>query len=393
MLNGLRWNFAPLAPLVLVAAIGGGCKGGPHDGSEPSREADTSAQARSDSSSSSDCDLSGVKAEDAPVPRDLAADGIINELSGSDAKKDMGDSTPDVPDSGLPNGDAVPGDGPVAVIEILEGSEVIPQCVVHLLGDKSYSPNGKIVAWNWSLEAPPLAAPVFVPSSGFPDPTIEANVAGIYTFRLSVQDETGATSLVEAEKELIVVPCCFGFSVDYHPQPANELEEPVWQVDWPSGEPPDMDLHMLGPGAVGKDIDGDGVPDGWFDELFDLFWLNPDPQFWGPGWCGYPAGPGLWETDDGYSGISYCVPPHSSTYPIAVHYWSDHDNGDAAAWVSVTGDCAGVSYQKAVKLSENDFWIVGTVNWGTFQFEPAANADGTPVVVHGVVGPELFGFE
>lgn len=46
----------------------------------------------------------------------------------------------------------------------------------------------------------------------------------------------------------------------------------------PSGA--DLDLHFAHPFAVGRDIDGDGTADGWFDVPFDVHWNNPMPA-WG----------------------------------------------------------------------------------------------------------------
>ena len=77
---------------------------------------------------------------------------------------------------------------PVAVIGCAEGDEVIPQTIIHLYGDESYAMAGYIKKWEWDVDPPQGSQSVFEPANSVPNPTFEANVAGVYTFSLHVYD-------------------------------------------------------------------------------------------------------------------------------------------------------------------------------------------------------------
>jgi hypothetical protein len=96
---------------------------------------------------------------------------------------------------------------PTAVIHVAEGNEVIPQTILHLYGDESFAPNGTIQKWEWDVEQPVGSMSVFVPSHTFPNPTFEANVAGVYTFYLTVYDQSNTPSCFPAAYEVVVIPC------------------------------------------------------------------------------------------------------------------------------------------------------------------------------------------
>src|SRR5690606_23555527 len=83
---------------------------------------------------------------------------------------------------------------PTPVIVVEEGEEVIPETVLHLDATQSYAPFGAIAAYEWRVEQPDGSASVLVPSFTDPQPVLEANVVGVYTFRLDVRDENGNRS-------------------------------------------------------------------------------------------------------------------------------------------------------------------------------------------------------
>ena len=95
---------------------------------------------------------------------------------------------------------------PTAVIKCTEGDEVIPQTVLHLYGDESYADNGGIGKWEWDVDQPAGSQSVFVPSCTFPNPTFEANVAGVYTFYLTVYDQLNTPSCFPAAYQVVVMP-------------------------------------------------------------------------------------------------------------------------------------------------------------------------------------------
>ena len=166
-------------------------------------------------------------------------------------------------------------DCPTAVIKCQEGEEVIPQTKLHLVGSQSYSENGMINKYEWTVDQPVGSQSVFLPSSLAPDPTFEVNVAGSYVFTLNVWAESGVSACITTQFEVLVIPDeAIHVELLWHtPGDPDETDEgPEAGAD--------LDLHFVHPLAEGPDLDGDGLPDGWFDEPFDCFWFNQFPN-WG----------------------------------------------------------------------------------------------------------------
>jgi hypothetical protein len=87
---------------------------------------------------------------------------------------------------------------PVALISIAEGVDVWTKDTLHLSASGSFSKNGKIAKWDWSVEVPAGAAGTFQPSAFVEAPTFAVDAAGQYLFRLDVRDETDTKSCVPA---------------------------------------------------------------------------------------------------------------------------------------------------------------------------------------------------
>lgn len=285
----------------------------------------------------------------------------------------------------LIKGIGLEGDYPVAVITSTEPDEVAPQCIVHLFGDGSYSANGEIVEWHWSVEAPDYETSQFIPSATFPNPTYETSIASTYRFKLTVVDELGFESPLPAVYEVLVLPCCFGFTVELTWQTPGDPD--------PNDSGPeamaDLDLHMLHPEAVGEDVDGDGTADGWFDILLDCFWFNHTPKSWGPGFCGVDCGPELVEGgygSQGYEAIHYCMAAQQP-YRIGVHYWDDHDLGPSLATVRVYAYDIPVLEILDVELQPLDLWEVCIIDWPTMNASPTATESGSPLIIPNVMLP------
>ncbi len=125
----------------------------------------------------------------------------------------------------------------------------------------------------------------------------------------------------------------------------------------PSGA--DLDLHFLHPFAVGRDLDGDDSPDGWFDVPFDVHWANPNPT-WGK------AGgddDGRLDRDDRFGpgpevvSLDHC---EDEGFEIGVHAFTDTLGTPTEARVDVYLD--GVrTFSIAARLLHQDFWEVGTL--------------------------------
>jgi hypothetical protein len=253
----------------------------------------------------------------------------------------------------------VPIECPTAIIKCAEGDEVIPQTVLHLFGDESYASSGTIMKWEWSIEQPLGSQSVFVPSKTFPNPTFEANVAGVYAFSLTVWDQTNTPSCIPATYEVIVIP-----DEAIHIELLWYTPDDPDETDTGPEAGSDLDLHFLHPWAAGPDLDGDGQPDGYFDMPFDCFWFNAHPN-WGSYDPAINDDPGL-DRDDtdgaGPENINLDI-PENVVYKVGIHYWNDHGYGAAFATVRVYIYAQLVYEVTDVKLVDSDMWEVCTVEW------------------------------
>ncbi len=254
---------------------------------------------------------------------------------------------------------------PASVIDCAEGGQVIPQTVLHLYGDESYAHNGKVAKWQWEVSQPIMSQSVFVPSSTFPNPTFEANVAGTYTFYLTVTDELGTESPKPAVLEVVAIP-----DQALHIELLWHTPEDPDETDTGPEAGTDLDLHLLHPFAAGPDLDGDGAPDGWFDIPFDCFWFNAHPN-WGSFDPFFNDNPGL-DRDDtdgaGPENINLNI-PENVTYRLGVHHWNDHGYGPAWATVRVYIYSKLVAEFSDVVLHALDLWEVATIEWPTGKVE------------------------
>lgn len=98
-------------------------------------------------------------------------------------------------------GVAVDGWCPVAVIDLHELPNLPPQNILYLSGSNSMSAGqAPIVSYAWEIAQPVGSNSVFMPSASAENPTFEAAVTGVYTFKLMVTDSQGTRSCVAAER-------------------------------------------------------------------------------------------------------------------------------------------------------------------------------------------------
>ena len=253
---------------------------------------------------------------------------------------------------------------PVAVIDVEEGEQVIPQTVLHMHGDQSYSANGAITTYIWEVEQPGGSVSTFVPSANFANPIFEANVAGDYIFKLDVIDASGVKSCAPATKKVVVIPD-EAIHIELLWTTPNDPDE----TDEGPDAGTDMDLHFAHPWAAGPDLDSDGVPDPWFNIPYDVFWFNREPQ-WGSLDPSLDDNPGL-DRDDtdgaGPENINLNIPEGISEIPfiykVGVHYWDDKGFGPSFATVRVYIYAVMVFQVENVKMNVHDLWDVATVEW------------------------------
>ena len=276
---------------------------------------------------------------------------------------------------------------PSAVIQCAEGNEVIPGTTLHLSGIASTGGCWTNVAkWDWSVEQPEGSQSIFTPSATFPSPTFEVNVAGKYAFYLTVWDELNVPSCSPDVFEVVAIPDeAIRVELLWH-TPADPDE---------TDEGPDaganLDLHFLHPGAGGPDRDGDGKPDGWFDQPFDCFWFNAHPE-WGSFDPSIDDNPGL-DRDDtdgaGPENINLNI-PEDVLYKVGVHYWNDHGYGASYATVRVYIYSQLVFEVPDVKLVDSDMWEVCTVEWPSGKVQVVTDTAGQYKITPNYQNPFFF---
>ena len=272
-------------------------------------------------------------------------------------------------------------DCPVAIVNVAEGEQVIPQTTLHLKGDQSYSPGGLgIKNYEWSLVAePPGNTSIFIPSATHDNPVYTVNVAGQYTFCLTVRDDANEDACEPACIDVIVIPD-EAIHVELFWSTATD-EDPE---DTGEGKGTDMDLHFAHPFATGPDIDGDGESDPWFDENFDCFWFYKTHN-WGTFDPAVDDDPSLDRDDiDGWGPENLNLNiPENAKYRIGVHYWDAHDFGpsNASIRIYIYGEVVAEVFD--VPMVNHDFWNVGIIDWqanGNVETDMFTNDEGAQLI-------------
>lgn len=306
---------------------------------------------------------SPVDADGAPIPEE----GALSVLSDA--------ATPmlSVPLRGF----AVASGCPVPVISSVEGATVAPGMTLHLSAAKSIGAYGVPSTVSWAVLSAPSGAPeqALEPAADAVEVSYEVGVPGEYVFGLSVFDEVGADGGPCGDADhpcTSVVPGCQTAELHVTAKEAPAITvELTWdtpgdpdQQDTGPGMGADLDLHMVGGGGQGPDYDGDGLPDAWFDEDHDCFWLGGEPD-WGV--QGDPADdPALTLQDADGAGperITYPLPVPGGSFTVGVHCWSDYGFGPSVATVRVLLFDEPVFEVGDVVLESGDLWEALTISW------------------------------
>ncbi|MEC9072062.1 MAG: choice-of-anchor D domain-containing protein, partial [Myxococcota bacterium] len=221
---------------------------------------------------------------------------------------------------------------PTAVIQVVQGEEVIPQTKLDLIGSQSYASSGGISKYQWTVQQPVGSQSFFVPSAAAADPSFTVNAAGMYVFELRVWDDNNEESCIAAQQTVVVNPD-EAIHVELLWDTPNDPDQT--NIGFEAGA--DLDLHFMHWFAVGCDIDQDGAPDGWFDGVFDVFWYNDSP-IWGSfdPWVDDDPGLDLDDTDGaGPENLNLNIPQDGGMYTVGVHYWNDHGFGPSTATVRI----------------------------------------------------------
>ncbi len=272
------------------------------------------------------------------------------------------------------------------VILVQEGEQVVPQTNLHLLGQQSTCPT-EVAQWEWSVKGPVGDAGTFIPSNTFPDPTFEANLAGVYTFELRTWGSDGTPSCLPATVDVLVVPD-EAIHVELLWTTPNDPDE----TDIGPEAGADLDLHFCHPLAnTGVDLDGDGVGDPWFDQPFDAFWFNAKPN-----WASFDPSidddPGL-DRDDtdgaGPENLNLNI-PENLTYKVGVHYWSDHEYGPSLATVRIYVYGQLVFEVSDVKMVNHDMWDVARIAWPSGKITLVTEEGGGYKITPSYINPDFF---
>ncbi len=297
-------------------------------------------------------------------------------------------SAPDSPNTpvNVPvNGFGSVGDCPTAVIQVLEGDAVVPQTVLHLDASQSY-PN--IAKYKWEVTPPAGSVSKFTPTDTNKTVTFTPNVAGDYTFRLTVSDDQGKESCAPAAKLVKVLP-----------DQAIHVEL-IWHTPGDtdeSNEGPnagaDLDLHFAHPyAATAIDLDGDGTPDPWFADGYDCFWFNCGSGKvleWGSYDPNVDDNPHL-DRDDtdgaGPENLNLTLPEDGKLYSVGVHYYDDHGFGVSTSTVRIYV-YGQEQFEDVYDIKKKDLWYVATIDWPSATIEGKLTAAKAKVVTPNFPAP------
>jgi len=272
---------------------------------------------------------------------------------------------------------------PTAVITIVEGgSEIPPQTVLKLSGTDSLPSAGVVAQYSWAVQQPPGSQSIIQPGANFPEIQFEANVAGKYTFELEVQDAE-AWSCVPATREILVIP-----DEAIHLELTWDTPGDANQEDTGFQAGADMDLHFVHMNNAlsnpnGEDLypppHGDGIKEGYFDDIWDTFWFYPTQKWGNPV---IPDDDPSLDRDDtdgaGPENLNINVPESGVTYKIGVHYWKDWGFGKSTPTVNIYLFGKNEATIKGCPMVMRDMWEVGTIAWPSQQIDQWACTGNIP---------------
>lgn len=181
-------------------------------------------------------------------------------------------------------------------------SEWSPLDIVQLDGSASYDPDGgTIVSYEWSMIDAPSGSTAALDSTTRVDPSFFADLAGDYTFELTVQDSDG---LWDSTPDQVVVT-------------TTPIDGMYVELSWDADV--DLDLHFSRNGA---DL---------YDHPDDVCHCNTNPS-WGA--AGTADDPSLDADSYGFGPETITVDsPENDTYTVEVHYYGQD------GYASCVGNC------------------------------------------------------
>jgi hypothetical protein len=268
---------------------------------------------------------------------------------------------------------------PIAVVSYDGPVQVEPFTLLSLSGKSSYGLAGSVVGYVWDLVQPWASFVGFQPTGNVVEVTVKPVVTGEYVFKLAVQDDKGTASCNVASKSILVIPeqDIYVELLWHTPGDANELDEGF-------GLGTDMDLHLASPLAAGKDRDGDGEPDGWFDGPNDCWSQSPEPE-WGNPDPKAQDNPKMISSDPSGVGPEAIALNHPADgqYRVGVFCKADWGMGPSSVRVNVYAHGGKALSAGPVTLVKGDLWDVARIdvtNQGLQVTVLPMESDGKPVV-------------
>ena len=267
-----------------------------------------------------------------------------------------------VPMTGL----AGSGDCPTGVITVAEGDTVTPQTVLHLDGTQSFAAGASIKTYKWSVVQPKGSVSTFTPNTTAPKVVFTPNVAGDYTFQLTVTDADGKNSCAPGIKVVHVLP-----DQAIHVELLWNTPADKDQTDEGPDAGADMDLHFAHPYATMTDADKDGLADPWFSDAYDCYWYTCATSAgkdleWGSYDPNVDDNPHL-DRDDtdggGPENMNLTLPQDEKTYAVGVHYFKDHGFGASTATVKIYIFGELMWEKTSTSMLPGDFWYAAQVAW------------------------------
>lgn len=211
---------------------------------------------------------------------------------------------------------------------------------VNLDGTQSYDPDGLYpLTFQWSIVARPAGSQASLVDRSSATPRFWADLAGDYTFELTVRNSAGIWSS-RPDTVTVTAEPTDGFYV---------------QLSWDNGT--DQDLHLMRSGAR------------LYQRPGDCNYCNMNPEWGAPGPIDNPSLD--YDTIDGYGPETITIDePYPDSYTIAVIYYGE--NGAARCTWSCPPTQATVrlfmngtearSWTRTLREA-GDVWMVSTVDW------------------------------
>jgi len=276
---------------------------------------------------------------------------------------------------------------PIAVVAYDGAAQVEPFKPVSLSGKGSYGLAGGIVGYLWDLVQPWASFANYQPSGQAPEVILTPLVTGEYVAKLAVFDDKGEASCNVASKSILVLPQqdLYVELVWHTPGDPNEQDAGL-------GAGSNMDLHLASPLAAGKDRDGDGEPDGYFDGVNDCWSKSPEPE-WGNPDPKAQDNPKMLRSDPDGAGPEVIALNHlaDGIYKVGVFCPTDAGMGLSSVRVMVYAHGGKALSAGPVTLKKGDLWdaarVVVTNQGFQVTVESVKTDEGEPIVYEAYPAP------